>query len=210
MHGASNRDTHFYLPHNNPSVFLTTTTYVRCPGWITNGMRSGWTTPQDSSSSFQTLVPALLEWPSQEEPWSDLTASVLVLGVSTPACTNGVWPPLRPVSVAQKNKPSTMLSSNVQSIDLMDYTAWQFWTIRQLNGCSTPGPKSSTAKQWIEELAQKKKYNLFGAVLNYLFNLALSICCVAESILFISSIQLCLILSTSNMLHFIYIATAWC
>jgi len=30
----------------------------------------------------------------------------------------GVWPPLRPVSVAQKNKPSTMLSSNVQSIDL--------------------------------------------------------------------------------------------
>jgi len=26
--------------------------------------------------------------------------------------------PLRPVSVAQKNKPSTMLSSNVQSIDL--------------------------------------------------------------------------------------------
>ena len=34
----------------------------------------------------------------------------------TPACTNGVWPPLRSVSVAQKNKQSTMLSSNVQSI----------------------------------------------------------------------------------------------
>jgi len=32
--------------------------------------------------------------------------------------TNGVRPPLRPVSVAQKNKPSTMLSSSVQSIDL--------------------------------------------------------------------------------------------
>jgi len=28
-------------------------------------------------------------------------------------------PPLRPVSVAQKNKPSTMLSSNVQSINLL-------------------------------------------------------------------------------------------
>ena len=38
--------------------------------------------------------------------------------VSAPACTNGVCPPLRPVSVAQKNKLSTMLSSNVQSIDL--------------------------------------------------------------------------------------------
>ena len=29
-----------------------------------------------------------------------------------------VWPPLRPVSVAQKNKPSNMLSFNVQFIDL--------------------------------------------------------------------------------------------
>jgi len=39
---------------------------------------------------------------------------------------NGVWPPLRPVTVAQKNKPSTMLSSHVQSIDLpMDCTAWR-------------------------------------------------------------------------------------
>ena len=52
-----------------------------------------------------------------------------------------------PVSVAQKNKPSTMLSSNVQSIDLpMDCTAWRFWMIRQLNGCCTPAPRSRTAK----------------------------------------------------------------
>jgi len=29
MHGASNRDTHLYPPHNNSSVHLTTTTYVR-------------------------------------------------------------------------------------------------------------------------------------------------------------------------------------
>ena len=39
-------------------------------------------------------------------------------GVSALACTNGVWLPLRPVSVAQ-NKPSTMLSSNVQPTDLL-------------------------------------------------------------------------------------------
>ena len=61
------------------------------------------------------------------------------LDVSAPACTNGVWP-LRPVSVAQ-NKLLTMPSSTVQSIDLpMDYTAWRFWTMRQLNGCPTPAP----------------------------------------------------------------------
>ena len=47
-------------------------------------------------------------WPSQEEPGSGLTASVPVSCISAPACTNRVWHPLRPVSVAQKNKPSTM------------------------------------------------------------------------------------------------------
>jgi len=55
---------------------------------------------------------------SQEEPGYGLTASVPVSDVSAPACTNGLLPPLRPVSVAQKNKPPTMLSSNVQSIDI--------------------------------------------------------------------------------------------
>ena len=59
------------------------------------------------------------EWLSQEEPGSGSTASALVSDVSAPACTNGVFPPLQPVSVAQKNKPSIMLSSNVQSIDLL-------------------------------------------------------------------------------------------
>jgi len=51
--------------------------------------------------------------------------------------------------VAQKNKPSTMLSSNVQPIDLlMDCMAWRLWTMRQSNGCSTPAPRSGAAKQW--------------------------------------------------------------
>jgi len=98
------------------------------------------------------------EWPSQQESGSGVGTSAPVLDVSAAACTNGVWPPLRPVSVAQKNKPSTMLSSNVQSIDLpMDYMAWRFWTMRQQNGCSTHAPRSSAAKQWFEQLAQKKK-----------------------------------------------------
>ena len=95
-----------------------------------------------------------------KEPGSGLTASAPVSCISAPACTNGVRPPLRPVSVAQKNKPSTMLSSNVQSTDLlMDCTVWRFWTMGQPNDCSTPAPKSSAAKQWIEKLAQKKKKN---------------------------------------------------
>jgi len=58
-----------------------------------------------------------------------------VSNVSAPACTNG--PPLQSLSVAQKNKPSTMLSSNVQSIDL-PWTAWpdgsgrwDYWMVAQ-------------------------------------------------------------------------------
>ena len=100
------------------------------------------------------------EWPSQEEAGSGLTASVPVSDVSAPACTNGVWPALRPVSVAQKNTPSTMLFSNVQSIGLpMDCMARRFWTMRQLNGCSTSAPRCSAVKQWFQQLAQKKNRN---------------------------------------------------
>ena len=98
------------------------------------------------------------EWPSQEKPGSGLSASAPVSGVFAPARTSGVWPSLRRVSVAQKNKPTTMLFSNVQSSDLlMDCTVWLFWALKQPNGCSTPAPKASVAKQWIKELVQKKK-----------------------------------------------------
>jgi len=139
------------------SVHLTTTTYVRRSGRITNGMRSGRTSPQDSAFSSPTPAPTPPEWPSQKEPGSGLTASAPLLDISAPACTNVVWPPLRPVSVAQKNKPSTMLSSNFQSIDfLMDRMAWRFWAMRQSNGCSISAPRSSVAKQCFEQLAQKK------------------------------------------------------
>ena len=96
------------------------------------------------------------EWPFQTEPRSGVSTSAPVLAVSAPACTNGVWPPLRPVSMAQ-NKPSTMLSSSVQSIDLlMDCMAWRFWTMRQSNGCSTSALRSSAAKEWFQQLAQKR------------------------------------------------------
>jgi len=56
-HGASNRDTHLYSPHNFSSVHLTITPYVQRIGRITNGMRSGRITPQDSAFSSVTPAP---------------------------------------------------------------------------------------------------------------------------------------------------------
>jgi len=68
-----------------------------------------------------------------------------------PAFTNGVWFFLRLVGVAQKNRPLAILSSNVQSIELlMDWLARRFWMMRQSNGCSTSAAGSSAAEQWIE------------------------------------------------------------
>jgi len=82
-------------------------------GRLTNRMRRGRTTLQDSALSSPTPAPNPSEWPSQEVPGSGLTASAPMSDVSATACTNEVWRPLRPVSVAQKNKPSIMLSYNV-------------------------------------------------------------------------------------------------
>jgi len=156
LHGASNRYTYLYLPHSNSSASLTTT-YVRRSEQIINGTQIGQKTSQDSALYFQTPVHTP-EWPLLQEPVSGLTAYASVSDVSAPASTNGVCTFLRPVSVTQKNKPSTMLSSNIQSIDLpMDCTAWRFWAMRQPNGCSTHAPKSNAAKQWIKELAQTKE-----------------------------------------------------
>jgi len=75
MHGASNRDTHLYSSHNNSSVYLTITTYVRRTERITDGMRIWRTNPQDSAFSSPTPAPNSPEWPSQEQRGSSLTAS---------------------------------------------------------------------------------------------------------------------------------------
>jgi len=157
-HRASNWDTHLNLPHNTSLVHLTTTIYVRCSGRIINGMRSGRTAPYYSAFSSPTAAPTHPEWPSQEEPGSGSFASAPMSDVSAPVCTNGAWPPLRPLSVAQKNKPSIMLSSNIQPINLpMDCMDWRLWTMRQSNGCSTPAPRSCVTKQCFKQLAQNTK-----------------------------------------------------
>jgi len=106
--------------------------------------RSWWIT-QSTQHHWRGCNTGIPFWSDpQEEPGSGLTASVPVSSVSALVCTNGVWLPLQPVSVAQ-NKPLTMLSSNVQSIDLMECTSWRFWMMSQWNGCSTPGLRSSVA-----------------------------------------------------------------
>jgi len=65
----------------------------------------GCTTLQDFVFSFPTPAsPTLLEWPFQQQRGFCLTTSAPVSNVSALACTNSVWPPLRPVSVVQKNK----------------------------------------------------------------------------------------------------------
>ena len=97
--------------------FLTTTTYVRRTGRITNVMRSGRTTPQDSAFSSPTPAPT---------PWSDPPKKSLGPAQPPPQrcwafpLTLDKWGMASPaaVSVVQKNKPSTMLSSNVQLIDI--------------------------------------------------------------------------------------------
>ena len=60
-------------------------------------------------------------------------------------------------------RPCRLSSSSVQSIDLpTDCMAWLFRTMKVPNGCSTPAPKSSAAKQWIKEkLVQTKEEECF-------------------------------------------------
>jgi len=160
MHAGSNRDTVCTLRITTRQFFWQQQHTCGALGGSPTECAVGGQ-PHNTRIFIPDTVTHPTEWPSQEEPGSGLTASALVSDVSTPTCTHGVWPPLPSVSVAQKNQPSTMLSSNVQSIDhLMDCTAWRFWTMRQSNGCSTPAPRSRAAKQWFEELAQKMKKNL--------------------------------------------------
>jgi len=92
---------------------------IRAAQWADHQWNAEWA---DNSTRLRIFIPDTgtqpPECPSQEEPGSGLTASAPVADVSGSACTTGVWPPLRTLSVTQKNKPSTMFSFNVQSIDL--------------------------------------------------------------------------------------------
>jgi len=143
-----------YTPQNISSVNLTTTKYVRRTGWITNRMRSGQTNSQGFAFLSPTPAPPL-EWPSQEQLGSDLTACAPVSDVSASACTVQMgygflcdlwvwsrWTNRRPCP--PMSNPSWTARPNL------------IWAMRQSNGCSTPALRSSAAK-WLQELAQKMK-----------------------------------------------------
>ena len=139
----------FVPAEQQSSVRLMTTTEVRRSGRITDRMRSFWTTLRDSVLSPPTLAPTLLEWLCQGQRGSGFNHLRTGVGHFRSCLHKWVRPLLKFVSVAQKNKLSTMLSSNVQSIDFpVDCTTWRFWMTIQSNGFSTPAPRSSAAKQW--------------------------------------------------------------
>ena len=74
--------------------------------WLKRTKRLRWFIP--------ALAPTLLEWPCQEQRGSGLTTFAPVSDVPAPACTNGAWSLLWLANVAQKNRPPTMLSFNLQ------------------------------------------------------------------------------------------------
>jgi len=129
------------------TFLLTTIAEVRRSQPITDGMRK---VGEHYETPYFHPHPTLMERSCQEEPGSGSTASAPVSCVFVHFCTNGIWPLLRLVSVAQKIKQLTMLSSNVQCIDLpMEHglTVLDDETIDWLlNTC----PRSSAAKQWSE------------------------------------------------------------
>jgi len=90
MHGASNRDTHFYPPHNNSSVHPTTTPSAAL------GADHRW-----NAESVKTLRDTVLSPPSHppgmalpRTAWVRLNRLAPMSDVSGPVCTNRVWPPL--------------------------------------------------------------------------------------------------------------------
>ena len=89
------------LPAAQQLISFSDNNNTRAVQWADHQWNAEWA---DNPTRLRTLIPDTgthtPEWPSQEEPGSSLTISAPVLDVSAPACTNGVWPPLRPVSLA--------------------------------------------------------------------------------------------------------------
>jgi len=117
-----------------------------------------------------TSAPTLVEWPSQEQPGSGSTAShrcgkLPLLRTQMgygPFC--GLWVQRRgtdrwPYWPSMSN-PSTYPWSTLPYGSAM---------MRQFNGCSTPAPRSSTAKQWIERTRSNDEEANFHIARHFFF-----------------------------------------
>jgi len=147
---------HPFVPAAQQLICLSDNNNIRAAQWADHQWNAEWA---DNPTRLRTLIPDTgTHTPAMTLPrraWVRLNHLCTGVGRFHSCLYKWGMASCAALSVAQ-NKPSTMSSSNVQSIDLsMDCTAWRFWTMRQLNGCSTPASKSSAAKQWItEERAQ--------------------------------------------------------
>ena len=120
-------------------------TEVWWSGRITGGWQSRWRTLCDSLLSSLTSAPTLQGCLCQDQRGTSLTTSAPVSNLSTPAYKYEVWPFCSLLGTEKQTVYHVVLT--VQSIDLpMENKAWWFWITRQLNGCSTPAPRSSEGK----------------------------------------------------------------
>jgi len=92
---------------------------IRAAHWAYHQWNAEWA---DSPTRLRTLIPDTGAHPHgmtlPRRAWVPLNRLRTGVGRFRFCLYKWGWPPLRPVSVVQKNKPSTMLSANVQSIDL--------------------------------------------------------------------------------------------
>ena len=154
-YSVSNRNTHLYTPHSISSVNLTTTTCV--VHWPDHQWNVEWT---DNATRLCIIIfgtsthPPIMTLPRGAWFWLDracnsvwhFCSSLYKWGMTSSAAC-----------VAQKNKPLTLLSSNVQSIDIpMDCMAWRFWTMRHWNGCSTSWNLQCSEHVYVSQLSCTK------------------------------------------------------
>jgi len=79
---------------------------IRAAQWVDYQWNAEWA---DNPTRLRTSIPDTGTHPPgmtlPRRAWVRLNRLRTGVSVSAPACTNWVWPPLRPVSVAQQNKP---------------------------------------------------------------------------------------------------------
>jgi len=151
MHGISNGYTHLYPPHNNSSVHLTITIEVRCSGQI---IQSGWRT-MENNTRLRTFIPDIGTHPLGmallRTAWVRLNHLRTGIGrfhscsykwVMAPSAISKCGAEEQTFDHVVLHCPIHRPSHGSHSLTVLDN--------RQSNACSTPAPRFSAAKQWLE------------------------------------------------------------